>query len=205
MKLIPILVAGLGIFSATHALSAAVTLDFEDQFSFSSVSYGPNAFGVAANGALLALANDGTGPGPSGEFFSNTPTGGAVVMFATAPLSGERAEITVANGFVDAVNFFYSSTAAATVYARRCGRCGARPGLAAGQQHLGHRALRHLEPGHPDVQRPGLLDRLRRHGRRGRHRRRDGQCRADFRPRPCCSRSARPHSDGPGRRKSKQA
>ena len=118
MKLIPIIVAGLGIFSATHALSAAVTLDFEDQFSFSSVSYGPNAFGVAANGALLALANDGTGPGASGEFFSNTPTGGAVVMFATAPLSGERAEITVANGFVDAVNFFYSSTAAATVYAR---------------------------------------------------------------------------------------
>lgn len=117
MKLLPIVAAAASICAASPAFSAFTTLNFEDQTSFTSVSYAPNVYGISANGALLALANDGSGNGSNGEFFSNNPSG-TTVMFATTPLVGERAEIASTQGFVGQIDFYYSSTAASTVYVR---------------------------------------------------------------------------------------
>jgi hypothetical protein len=117
MKLLSTLAAVAGLCAAMPALSAPVTIDFEDQTSFASLNIASNPYGIAANGALLALANDGTGTGSNGEFFSNNPSG-SYVMFATAPLPGERAEITSTSGFTSSVSFYYSSDAAGSVFAR---------------------------------------------------------------------------------------
>jgi len=113
MKLLSALALVGSLSAAVPAFAAPVTLDFEDQTSFSSINIASNPYGIAANGALLALANDGLGTGLNGEYFSNAP--GAVVMFATDPLAGERAEISSTAGFTQAVSFYYSAAASGTV------------------------------------------------------------------------------------------
>jgi hypothetical protein len=116
MKLFSSLVAALGIAAAIPAI-AAPTLDFEDQASFLSLDYTGNPYGIAANGALLALANDGLAENPTGNYFSGNPSG-STVMFVTEPLAGERAEITSSLGFGTAISFFYSAATAGVVSIR---------------------------------------------------------------------------------------
>lgn len=122
MKLIRFAAVAASICAASPAFSALVTFNFEDQTSFASLDYSTNPNGIRANGSLLALANDGLGNGPLGEYFTNAPS--ATVMFATTPLPGELAAFTmqpVIGGFIDGVSFSYSSTAATTVFARDAG------------------------------------------------------------------------------------
>jgi hypothetical protein len=116
MKLIPTLVVAAGLFSALPASAAPITLNFEDQTSFASLVI-PADYGFSANGALLALTNDGTGPGLSGEYFSNNPSGNSV-MFGFGPLPGEYAALVSTVGFQNSVSFSYSADAAGTIYAR---------------------------------------------------------------------------------------
>jgi hypothetical protein len=116
MKLIPTLVVAAGLFSALPAMASPITLNFEDQTSFSSLSI-PDSYGFTANGALLALANDGLGTGSNGEYFSNNPSGNTV-MFAFGALPGEYAALTSTAGFQESVSFFFSAAVAGTVYAR---------------------------------------------------------------------------------------
>ena len=117
MKLISTLVGAAALCAAIPAVAAPVTLDFEDQTSFDSVTFPANP-GIAANAALVALANDGSGNGvPDGQFFSNNPSGD-VVMFVFGPQPGERAEITTTAGFGGSASFSYSASAAGSVYAR---------------------------------------------------------------------------------------
>jgi hypothetical protein len=116
MKLFSSLVAVVGIAAAIPAV-AAPTLDFEDQASFLSLDYTGNPYGIAANGALLALENDGLAENPTGNYFSGNPSG-SKVMFATEPLAGERAEITSSLGFGTAISFFYSAATAGVVSIR---------------------------------------------------------------------------------------
>ena len=118
MKLLSTLAATAGLCVAVPALSATVTLDFEGQESFASINIPANQYGIAANGALLALVNDGFGSGLNGENFSNEPVSGSSVMFATQSLPGERAEISSTSGFNQSVSFYYSSSAAGSVVAR---------------------------------------------------------------------------------------
>lgn len=113
MKVLSTLAVLAGLSAAVPAVAAPVTIDFEDQTSFASINIASNPYGVAANGALQALANDGLGTGANGEYFSNAP--GSVVMFATDPLAGERAEISSTAGFTQSVSFYYSSNASGTV------------------------------------------------------------------------------------------
>jgi hypothetical protein len=122
MKLIRLAAAAASICAVSPAFSALVTFGFEDQTSFASLNYPGQPNGIRANGALLALANDGLGNGPLGEYFANN--GSATVMFATDPLVGELAAFTmqpVIGGFADSVSFSYSATGATTVYARDAG------------------------------------------------------------------------------------
>jgi hypothetical protein len=119
MKLIPIAAAALIAAASAPAFSATVNIDFEDQISFDSLNLASAPYGITANSALLGLANDGSGSGSLGEFFSNTPTGGSVVMFATAPLAGQRAEIAITAGsFLNSVSFYYSAAEAGQVDVR---------------------------------------------------------------------------------------
>jgi len=113
MKVLSTLAVVAGLSAAVPAVAAPVTLDFEDQTSLSSINIASNPYGIAANGALQALANDGLGTGANGEYFSNAP--GSVVMFSTDPLAGERAEISSSAGFTQSVSFYYSSNASGTV------------------------------------------------------------------------------------------
>jgi hypothetical protein len=113
MKLLSTLAIVTGLGAVAPAFAAPVTIDFEDQTSFSSINIPGNALGLSANGALLALANDGLGTGANGEYFSNAP--GLVTMFATDPLPGERAEIGSTAGFTQSVSFYYSSSASGSV------------------------------------------------------------------------------------------
>jgi len=115
MKLIPSLVAAASAFAALPALADPVLLDFEDQTSFASLNI-PTSFGFTANGALMALANDGLGTGTNGEYFSNNPSGN-YVMFGFGVLPGERAELATIgqNHFTDSVSFSYSSQTGGTV------------------------------------------------------------------------------------------
>jgi hypothetical protein len=110
---------------ATPSIAAPVTLTFEGVSSFGFVAEfynggtdvpgsssqapasGPNyyvSFGLDA----LALANDGSGPGPSGEYFSNAPS--ATIM---API-GVSASLTATSGssFIDSLSFSYSANQA---------------------------------------------------------------------------------------------
>ncbi len=115
MKVLSSLAVVAALGATGPAFAAPVTIDFEDQTSFSSINIASNPYGITANGALLALANDGLGTGVDFENFSNDPAGGSVVMFATQPLAGERAEISSTIGFSQSVSFYYSSSAAGSV------------------------------------------------------------------------------------------
>lgn len=118
MKLISTLAAAAALCAAIPAVAAPVTLDFEDQASFASLVYPANANGIAANAALVGLANDGSGNGlPDGQFFSNNPSG-SLVMYVFGPLPGERAEITSTVGFGGSATFAYSASGSGSVYAR---------------------------------------------------------------------------------------
>ena len=118
MKLIPSLVAAAGAFFALPALADPVLLDFEDQDSFASLHI-PVSYGFTANGALMALANDGGGTGLNGEYFSNNPSGN-FVMFGFGPNPGERAELATIGDrtFGGSVSFSYSSQTGGTVFLR---------------------------------------------------------------------------------------
>lgn len=116
MKVFSSLVAVVGIAAALPAV-AVPTLDFEDQGSFLSLDYTGNPHGIAANGALMALENDGLAENPSGNYFTGNPSG-SKVMFVTEPLPGERAEITSSLGFGTAISFFYSAAEAGVVSIR---------------------------------------------------------------------------------------
>lgn len=119
MKLIPFAAAAFIAAASAPAFSATVNIDFEDQISFASLNLASAPYGITANSALLGLANDGSGSGSLGEFFSNTPTGGSVVMFATDPLAGQRAEIAITAGsFLNSVSFYYSAAEAGRVDVR---------------------------------------------------------------------------------------
>jgi len=115
MKVLSTLAVVAGLSAAVPAFAAPVTLDFEDQTSFNSINVASNPYGLAANGALLALANDGLGTGVDGEYFSNDPAAGSEVMFATQPLPSERAEINSTAAFTQSVSFYYSSNAVGSV------------------------------------------------------------------------------------------
>lgn len=117
MKLLSSLAAVAALGAAIPAVAAPVTLDFEDQESFLSLNYAGATHGLGANGALLALANDGLADTPSGNYFVGNPSG-TTVMFATEPLAGERAAITTDFGFSGAVQFFFSAAVAGVVHVR---------------------------------------------------------------------------------------
>ncbi len=119
MKFIPITAAAAMALAAAPAFSAMVNIDFEDQISFSSLNLASAPYGITANAALLAFANDVDAAGNPVVNLSNTPTGGGVVMFATDPLPGERAAISITAGsFLNAVSFYYASPTAGTVTVR---------------------------------------------------------------------------------------
>ena len=113
LKLISAIAAG---FFAAPAFAAPVTLDFEGTSSFQSIADFYSG-GTDANGAsgtnygasfgldALGLQNDALGP-----YFSNAPSGAAIMTAV-----GADAALNVAQGFASSVSFAYSSLAAASV------------------------------------------------------------------------------------------
>lgn len=123
-------IAALGLAAfATPGLATPVTLTFEGANSFGFIDNfynggtdipGVEPSGVPASGTnynilfgadAMALANDGMGPGPNGEYFSNAssatilaPVGSSASMYATHGVS-----------FIDSLSFSYSSNQAFTV------------------------------------------------------------------------------------------
>jgi hypothetical protein len=117
------LTAVLSVAAPTAALAKTqVTLDFEAATSFASVADLYAGQGISFGGAALALANDGTGSGLDGAFFTNAPTPGnssplaGTVMFVDAVSGSAVMNLTAGgaqgfSGFVDKVSFDYASTA----------------------------------------------------------------------------------------------
>jgi hypothetical protein len=103
MKLRPF-VAALALLSAAPAFAQNTVIDFETAPSFASIGSTYAGLGVSFGGDALGLANDELGP-----YFSNAPSP-LGVMFAAGP----DASMNVAAGFVNAVNFAYSSSSALT-------------------------------------------------------------------------------------------
>ena len=104
----------MAISSPANAIT--VTLDFEGATSFAPVGdlyngAGSDNYGLRFSGEALALANDGTGPGPNGEFFSNAPTPGTV-MFATGAPALLRT-MAFGDSLINQISFYYSSATAA--------------------------------------------------------------------------------------------
>ncbi len=130
IKSIATAAAAAGLLAcATPSFATPVTLTFEGTHSFGFVSdfynggtdipagsfetpaSGPS-YNVAFGPDALALSNDGFGPGPDGEYYSNAPTPGTIM----APV-GSSASLTATNGnsFIGSVSFFYSAVQAFTV------------------------------------------------------------------------------------------
>ncbi len=116
MKSVSLILAAIGILSASPAYSATFTLDFEGATSFSSIhdfynggtdasgASGTN-HGVSFSAPGLALSNDGLGNGtPDGRYYSNAPTNGAVLFAFDAPTVAN-----VAVGILGSVDFYYSA------------------------------------------------------------------------------------------------
>ncbi len=106
---------------AVATANTQVTLDFEAATSFASVADLYAAQGISFGEAALALANDGTGAGVDGAFFTNAPTPGSsnplagTVMFVDAFSGSAVMNLTGGathgfTGFVDKVSFDYAST-----------------------------------------------------------------------------------------------
>ncbi|MEO6080053.1 MAG: hypothetical protein ABIQ86_09780 [Steroidobacteraceae bacterium] len=103
---------------ATPSFAVPVTFTFEGINSFDSVGNyynggaGPNLHTSFAPDAL-ALANDGTGDGPNGEFFLNAPGPGGTIVF---PATGDIF-MTAAPGwnFLGSLSFNYSAIQAFSV------------------------------------------------------------------------------------------
>lgn len=111
----------VGLLSTAAASAATVTLDFNGATSYSSVAdfYNGGAdaagasginYGVNFTGSVLALANDGTGPGSAGQFFTGAPT--TTVIYANA--GDVNAVMNVSAGFSGALGLTYSSITAPT-------------------------------------------------------------------------------------------
>lgn len=104
-----------------------VTVDFEGATSFSSINSfynggtdssgvaGTNNYGISFAGSMLALKNDGTGSGVNGDYFSNAPTPGTV-MLASGPtdVATTPAFMNITAGTFS-LSFYYASDAAAVV------------------------------------------------------------------------------------------
>ena len=106
----------LAMAAPSFANTLTVTLDFEGATSFAPVGdlyngAGSANYGLKFSGEALALANDGTGPGPNGEFFSNAPSPGTV-MFATGAPAVLRTTM-FGESLINQISFYYSSATAA--------------------------------------------------------------------------------------------
>jgi hypothetical protein len=121
MKLIS--VAALALMAAAPAFAnTSLTIDFEAATSFASVGGTYATQGASFSGAALALANDGTGTGVDGAFFTNAHTPGTsnplagTVMFVN-PVEGSAVMNITAGGshlftgFINQVSFDFASTA----------------------------------------------------------------------------------------------
>jgi hypothetical protein len=93
----------LATLLSAPALAGTITLDFETAPSFGSIGNTYAASGVSFGGDALGLANDGTGSGFNGDFFSHAPSPLGVMFVA-----GADGTMNVAGGFY-AIDFFYSS------------------------------------------------------------------------------------------------
>jgi hypothetical protein len=120
LKLAAALAAGL--LSAAAAPAATVNLDFNGTTGFASVADFYNGgtdsagasganYGVSFTGSVISLANDGTGPGASGQFFTGAPTTNVIFANANDPAA---AIMNVASGFNTSFGFTYSSVLAPT-------------------------------------------------------------------------------------------
>lgn len=119
LKVASALVAGL--LSAASASAANVNIDFSGTTSYASVADFYNGgtdsagasganLGASFTGSVISLANDGTGPGSSGQFFTGAPT--TNVIFAN--FGDVPAVLNVANGFGQTFGLTYSSISAPT-------------------------------------------------------------------------------------------
>jgi hypothetical protein len=111
MKLLISLAAVAGLFAATSATAATVTLNFDDQTPFASLAFPGRGF--TANGALLAVpASDALG-----TYFLNPPSG-RNAMAVVGVLPGERATLSTRGTFLDFLSFQYAAIAPFTVVVR---------------------------------------------------------------------------------------
>jgi hypothetical protein len=94
----------VGAFSALPAAAATVplVLGFETATDYTPVGNLYAAYGISFGDDALALVN-----GPAFTYFSNAPS----PLAAMAPV-GPGATMNVANGFIDAFSFFYTSAEA---------------------------------------------------------------------------------------------
>ncbi|HVR52912.1 MAG TPA: PEP-CTERM sorting domain-containing protein [Pseudorhodoferax sp.] len=103
MQFLPAAGLALSLFAAAPAMAAPLVIDFETAPSYDSIGNHYADKGVSFGGGVLGLQNDELGP-----YFSNAPSAKGV-MFTF----GDDATMNVADGFSDAISFWYSSTAAA--------------------------------------------------------------------------------------------
>jgi hypothetical protein len=100
MKFLSAAAFALSVAAPAMASTVPVTLDFENVASFASIDGLYSAQGISFTGDALGLVNDSLGP-----YFSNAPSAIGVM----APV-GSDATMNVANGFINAVSFFYTSS-----------------------------------------------------------------------------------------------
>lgn len=110
-----------GLLSVATASAATVNLDFNGATSFGSVADFYNGgtdsagasganYGASFTGSVIALTNDGTGTGSSGQFFTGAPTN-TVIYVNPNDVGGV---MNVASGFNTALGLTYSSVLAPT-------------------------------------------------------------------------------------------
>ena len=111
MKFSPTIAFTALLVAALPSFAVPVTLTFEGATSFSPIANfysggGGTNYHLAFSAPAVALVNDGTGPGPSGEFFSNAPSPGTVMFAPDAP-----AFVSVTDGLrlLNQISFYYSS------------------------------------------------------------------------------------------------
>jgi hypothetical protein len=100
---VPVLLSSL---LSAPAMAGTVTLGFEAAPSFASIGNTYASLGVSFGGDALGLANDGTGSGVNGEFFTHAPSPLGVMVAV-----GSDSAMNVAGGFY-ALSFYYSSDTA---------------------------------------------------------------------------------------------
>jgi hypothetical protein len=117
MKLITTAALVLATTSTAWA-DTPVTIDFEAATSFASVGSLYATTGVTFSSSAIALANDGTGSGVNGAFFTNAITPGTSDPFAGTVMFVNPTDLTAVmnvapvsgyTGFVSAVSFDYAN------------------------------------------------------------------------------------------------